>query len=215
MSGSVYKNLRMFGRLCGNVPLRRARLVTTMWDKAKDRVVAQNRETQLTSEFWRQLIDEGAVARRFYNTPASALDIVDDVLRMGKDGDELLLQEELVEQHKRLNETEAAKILYSQFQKLLAEQKKMLKELRDKAKLRDDPTLARSLQEEYNKVNEQLQKTFAEMKEMKIPLSRRIILWLFGGKSRAVSPVPLPWSSDRMPRFIASCQAGSPAGLCS
>ena len=192
MSDSVYKNIQIIGRLCGNVPLRWARLVTTMWDKANDREVAQNRETQLITEFWRQLIDEGAIAKRFYNTPASAGDIVDDVLRMGKDGSELLLQEELVEQEKRLNETEAAKILYSQFQKLLAQQKKALKQLEDEAKLWNDPALAKSLQEEYDKSNAQLQKTFSEMKDMKIPLSRRYILWLFGGKSRAVSPTYSP-----------------------
>ena len=143
MSDSVYKNIQIIGRLCGNVPLRWARLVTTMWDKANDREVAQNRETQLITEFWRQLIDEGAIAKRFYNTPASAGDIVDDVLRMGKDGSELLLQEELVEQEKRLNETEAAKILYSQFQKLLAQQNKALKQLQDEAKLWNDPALAK------------------------------------------------------------------------
>jgi len=185
MSGSVYKNLQMFGRLCGNAPLCRARLVTTMWDKVQDRVVAQHRETELTTEFWRQLINEGAVARRFYNTPASAWDIVDDVLvRVGKGGlDALLLQEELVEQQKRLNETEAAKILYSQLQKLLAEQRKALKQLEEDARLRNDPALAKSLQEEYDKTNAQLQKTFAEMDEMKIPPFRRFIL-LFGGKSR-------------------------------
>ena len=45
MSDSVYKNIQIIGRLCGNVPLRWARLVTTMWDKANDREVAQNRET--------------------------------------------------------------------------------------------------------------------------------------------------------------------------
>ena len=40
MSDSVYKNIQIIGRLCGW-----ARLVTTMWDKANDREVAQNRET--------------------------------------------------------------------------------------------------------------------------------------------------------------------------
>jgi hypothetical protein len=194
VSGSVYKNLQMFGRLCGNVPLCRARLVTSMWDKVKDREVAQARETELTTEFWRQLIDEGALPRRFYNTPASAWDIVDDVLALvGKGGSyPLLLQEELVEQQKRLNETEAAKILYFQLHKLLAEQKKTLKQLEDDAKLRNDP----ALQEECDKTNAQLQQTFAEMNEMKIPLVRCFILWLFGGKSRAVSPTCSPTAME-------------------
>ncbi|KAH0829004.1 hypothetical protein J3R83DRAFT_2456 [Lanmaoa asiatica] len=188
MSGSVYKNLQMFGRLCGNIPLHRARLVTTMWDKAKDQAVAESREAELHGEFWKKLIHEGAVPQRFNNTHDCALAIVRGLISVdhGKDGDQpLLLQEELVEQQKRLNETEAAKVLYSRSQQLLAEQKKTLKELADEAKMQNDPALVESLQEEYEKINAQLQKTFEEMKVMKIPISRRILLWLSGRKSRA------------------------------
>ena len=188
MSGSAYKNLQMFGRLCGNIPLQRTRLVTTMWDIAKDKALATQRENQLTGDFWRILMDGGAVAKRFYHTSASAWDIVEGLLSVENKDGELLLQEELVEQQKRLNETEAGKILYTRLQKLLAEQKKMLKELAEEAKLQSAPALAQSLQEEYDKIDAQLQKTFEEMKEMKIPLSRRILLWLFTRKSRAVSP---------------------------
>ena len=187
MSGSAHKNLQIFGRLCGNIPLPRTRLVTTTWDLAKDEVVARQRETQLTSTFWKTLIDEGAVVQRFHNSPASAWAIVDDLLSKGRDGDELLLQEELVEQRKRLTETEAGKVIYNRLQKLLAEQKKTLKELAEEAKLRNDPALAKSLQEEYDKTEAQLQKTFEEIKQMKIPLSRRILLWLFSRKPHSVS----------------------------
>ena len=191
MSGSVHKNLQTFGRLCRGVPLDRVRLVTTMWDSVKDLEAAQERETKLTTKFWRELINEGALPRRFYNTLASAWDIVEDVLRMGLN--ELLLQEVLVEQQKLLNETEAGKLLLSRFQKLLVEQKKTHKKLQDEATLRDDPALAKSLQEEYDKINAQLLKTFAVMNEMmKLPLSMRVMLWLCGGKSLAVSTCSPP-----------------------
>ena len=159
-----------------------------MWDNAKDKELATQRENQLTGDFWRILMDGGAAAKRFDNTPASAWDIVEGLLSMGNNGDELLLQEELVEQQKHLNETEAGKVLYTRLQKLLAEQRKMLKELAEDAKLQSTPALAQSLQEEYDKIDAQLQKTFEEMKGMKIPLSRRILLWLFTRKSRAVRP---------------------------
>ncbi|KAF8557841.1 P-loop containing nucleoside triphosphate hydrolase protein [Imleria badia] len=185
VSGSVYKNLQMFGRLCGNVPLPRTSLVMTMWDQVRDPAVAKQRETQLTGDFWRVLVDGGAKPEKFYNTPECAQNVIDRFLKMGNDGEELLLQEELVEQQKRLNETEAGKVLFNRLQKLLGDQRKMLKELADEAKLQNNPSLAKSLQEEYGKIDAQLQKTFEEIKEMKIPLSRRILLWLFGRKSRA------------------------------
>ena len=189
MSGSAYKNLQLFGRLCGNIPLHRARLVTTMWDMAKDYSVAERREKELVRDFWQQLIAEGAVAKRFYNTAPLALEIVHELIAMESVKDGLLLQEELVEQQKRLNETEAGKGLYSHLQKLLAEQRSRLEELMDQAKLQNDPVLVTSFQEEYNKVNSMLERTFDEMKEMKIPLTRRILLWLFGRKSRGVSTI--------------------------
>ena len=90
-----------------------------MWDNAKDQALARNRENQLTGNFWRTLIDGGAIAQRFHNTSASAWDIVEGVLSMGKNSDALLLQEELVEQQKHLSETEAGKTLYTRLQKPL------------------------------------------------------------------------------------------------
>ena len=174
MSGAAYKNLEIFGWICGNTALRRVRLVTTMWDKIRDPAVAQNREAQLKGDFWRKLLGEGAVAKRFDNTQSCAWNIVHELLRLGGGGDELLLQEELVEHGKRLNETEAGKVLYSWLQKLLVEQKKTLKELADEAKLQNDPALAKSLQEEYDKINIQLQQTSDEIKEMKISFGRGI-----------------------------------------
>lgn len=190
MSGSARKNLQIFGRLCGDISLNRTRLVTTMWDQVRDQAMATQRETQLRGDFWKSLIDEGALPERFHNQPGSARGIVDGLLTLGNGGEEfLLLQEELVQQQKRLNETEAGKVLYNRLQQLLADQRKTLKELADEAKLQNDPDLAKSLQDEYDKIDAQLQKTFEEIKEMKIPLSRRILLWLFRRKSRAVSPV--------------------------
>ncbi|KAF8130118.1 hypothetical protein EV363DRAFT_1167944 [Boletus edulis] len=188
MSGSAYKNLQIFSRLCGDLPLHRARLVMSMWDRAKDREMAAQRETQLTDNFWRVLIDEGAVARRFYNSSSSAWGLVDELLCMVKDFQELLVQEELVEQRKHLNETEAAKVIYSRLQKDLAEQKKTLKELAGQAKLQNDPNLAKILQDEHDRMDVQVQKTMEQIKEIKISLSRRLLLWMSGQKSRAVSP---------------------------
>ena len=188
MSGSAHRNLQIFGRLCGNVPLPRTRLVTTEWDLVEDEGVARQRETQFTSTHWKMLTDEAAVVQRFYNSPASAWAIVDDLLSKGRDGDELLLQKELVEQQKRLTETEAGEVTSNRLQKLLAEQRKTFKEFaEEEAKLRDDPTFAKSLQEEHDKIEAQLQMAVEEIKQMKIPLYRRILLWLFSWKSHSVS----------------------------
>ena len=158
-----------------------------MWDVVKNRLVAERREAELINEFWQPLISGGASPSRFNNTRATALWIIDELIDAMGDKDELLLQEELVGQRKRLYETEAGRLLLSRLQMLLVEQRNRLKELTHQARLENDPALAKSLQEERDKINAQLEKTFEEMKAMKIPLSRRILLLLFGRKSRPVS----------------------------
>ncbi|KIJ63778.1 hypothetical protein HYDPIDRAFT_112732 [Hydnomerulius pinastri MD-312] len=194
MSGSVCKNLTMFCNLCGDTAANRVRLVTTMWDKAKDRRVAEDRETQLKGEFWEPLIRQKAVVARFENTGASAWGIIDDLIAHGDAKEALLLQEELVEVGVRLNETTAGKALYSRFQQLLVEQREMTKQLSDEAAAQDNPALAKELRAEYDRIDAQLQTTFEELKRMKIPLSRRIILFFSFKKtrSRAIRQLSLP-----------------------
>ena len=188
MSGSVCKNLDMFGRLCGDKAASRVRLVTTMWDKARDRNAAENRVPQLEGNFWKPLIDQGARHLRFDNTPKSAWDIINgltgETVTVETDS-ALLLQEELVDAKKKLNETDAGKALYSQFERLLLAQKEAMKQLSDEAKTKD-PNLARELEEEYKRIEAQLQKTMEEMDKLKIPFFRRLMLTLFAKKTRSV-----------------------------
>ena len=182
MSGSVCKNLDMFGRLCGDNAAERVRLVTTMWDKVKDRNTAENRVKQLEGNFWKPLIDEGARHQKFENTPQSAWKIIRNATG---DPEALLLQEELVDAERRLNETTAGKALYSQFQRLLQEQKDTIKQLSDEAKVQQDPVLAKELEAEYKKIEAQLQKTWEEVEKLKIPWLRRLMLF-FAKRTRSV-----------------------------
>ncbi|KAL4078009.1 P-loop containing nucleoside triphosphate hydrolase protein [Scleroderma citrinum] len=181
MSGSVCKNLDMFGRLCGSNAAGRVRLVTTMWDRVKDQGVANSRVDQLEGNFWKPLITAGARHTKFINTPESAWGIIRDATG---DAEALLLQEELVDAERKLNETNAGKALYTQFQKLLQEQKDTIKQLSDEAKAQQDPALAKELEAEYKRIEAQLQKTWDEMEKLKIPFMRRIMLF-FGKKTKA------------------------------
>ena len=190
MSGSVCKNLDMFGRLCGDKAAERVRLVTTMWDKVKDKTVAESRVSQLEGNFWEPLIKAGARHRRFENTSKSAWDIIRDVTG---ETEALLLQEELVDADRKLNETTAGQALYSQVQKLLQAQKETMKQLSDEAKTKD-PALARELEEEYRRIEAQLQKTMKEADELKIGWLRRLILKIFSKKTQSVSI--LFWKCD-------------------
>ncbi|KAI6111705.1 P-loop containing nucleoside triphosphate hydrolase protein [Pisolithus thermaeus] len=175
ISGSVCKNLDMFARLCGDKAARGVRLVTTMWDAVKDMAIAEHRVSQLESDFWKPLINEGARHKRFEgNSPRCAWEIVADLT---EGGEVLLLQEELVDVARKLNETTAGQALYSQFQKLLHEQKEAIKQLQDEAKAQKNPELVRQLEVEQRRLEAELQKTWDEMGQLKIPLMRRIALF--------------------------------------
>ena len=115
-----------------------------MWDEEMEGV-AERKEKEICECYWDELIAAGAVAERFDNNPTSAFRIVDNLIRMQIAKDAFLIQEALVEQHKRRNGMEAGTALYSICQKLLLEQRRTLEELADEARLQDDPTLARSL----------------------------------------------------------------------
>ena len=188
MSGSVGRNFDLFNRLCGDRAIERVRLVTSMWDVKVDKTGAkhrEDRESELTSNFWKPLIDAGAQYERFENTKKSAWDIIHDAT--ADESEAVLLQEELVDAERRLGETAAGKAMYSQFEKLLLEQKETLKKLADDAKLQHDPKLMKGLEDECRKIEARLEKTRKEMEELNIPYLRRVFLLLFPKKTRSVS----------------------------
>ncbi|KIO04192.1 hypothetical protein M404DRAFT_1000686 [Pisolithus tinctorius Marx 270] len=181
MSGSVCKNLDIFSALCGDSAAERVRLVTTMWDKEKDRKLSEGRVNQLEKNFWKPLLDAGARHERFNNSSVSAWEIIRSL--MGE-GEAVLLQEELVDVERKLNETTAGKTLNRQFQRLLFEQKETIKQLEEEAKAQKNPELVKQLEAEQQRLEAELQKTWDEMAKLKIPFFRRLVL-LFSKKPQS------------------------------
>ena len=188
MSGSVGRNLDLFNRLCGDRAIERVRLVTSMWDVKMDKTAAKRREnrvSELTSNFWKPLIDAGAQYERFENTKKSAWDIIRDAT--AHESETVLLQEELVDAERRLGETAAGKAIYSRFEKLLQVQTETLQQLANEAKLQHDPKLAKGLEDKCRKIEARLENTREEMEALNIPYLRRVFLLLFSKKTRSVS----------------------------
>ncbi|KAI5981246.1 hypothetical protein EDD15DRAFT_2184097, partial [Pisolithus albus] len=192
MSGSVWKNLDMFGRLCGDRAAGGVRLVTTVWDKVNDREIAEGRVSQLEADLWKPLIDAGARHKRFENnSPTCAWEIVEDLTGGGK---ALLIQEELVDAERKLNETTAGRGLYEQLQKLLKEQKETIEWLQEEGKAQKDPRLVREfegerrrLKEEQRRLKAELKRTWDDTEKLKIHFSKRIAPFFF--KKTSTRPV--------------------------
>ena len=121
----------MFQSLCGNDALKNVVLVTTMWDEV-DEEEGRNRETELSTTYWKSMIELGCHTSRFYNDTRSAWDIVSQFqdARCA-----VLLQVELVDKHLKLPETSAGRILISFLIEFIKKMKKRLAQIQ--AKLRE------------------------------------------------------------------------------
>jgi len=185
MAGTPHRNLRMFSELCGDQGVKKVILVTTMWDKLARKSVGAQREHDLRLKYWRVMMEKGALVARFRNTPQTAWKIIDMIIQEPTT-DALLLQEELVDLKLRLNETKAGMMLYSNLQELLVEQQKTIGSLAEQARAQNDPAIVSFLTGEYDRIEKKFQKTYREMRRLRIPIGRRIILF-FSKKSRAAT----------------------------
>jgi hypothetical protein len=115
MAGSLLKNLQMFENLCGQKAMSNVIVATTMWDGVNQETGAQ-REIELRKDFLTDMLQSGCKTERFDGTGASAWKIV------GKNpGTTLLLQEEMCDGGKSLDETEAYDVLDDGWPKWLTE----------------------------------------------------------------------------------------------
>lgn len=185
-SGSPQKNLVMFGKLCGDKAAQNVILVTTMWDKILwDK--GETREVELKSKFWTAMLDHGSFTARFDNTVESGMHILNHLLIPKEDPETLLLQEELVDLKKHLNETEAGVEIYKSLRRLLSERKETARSIIKEATSTSDAVCARKLREQARQIDDELQRNFRLIEGMKIPLGRRF-RGFFRRKPRSVNP---------------------------
>jgi len=175
MAGTAFRNLQMFGKLCGEEPASKVRFVTTMWDKISEEK-GKERESEFSENCWRPMLELGARTERFIQcNEACAQAIIKQLVN--SDTRKTLLQEETVELNRHIHETEAARMLYIQLQTLLRQYKATLAELRKTMKQMENPQTLADLQKEEACIQFELDKTFGETKKLKIPLGRRIQLF--------------------------------------
>lgn len=193
MKGAPLSNLRMFAELCGDVAMHQVILISTMWQEEPESEKALLRESELKTKFWKPLIDRGSrVDRLERSNSEESWRIVEQLIELKEEREPVLLQEELVELQRKLNETQAGKTLYTTLQKALDRQREDLKLLLDQLGKSDDPSLRQELRKEYERIEQDFQRTFKDVKKLKIPLGRRIMTF-FGKQARAVSVFLKRW----------------------
>lgn len=126
MKGSNLKNLRMFKKLVGMDYLKNVVLATTMWD-CVSREEGDVREAELKRLYWDELSKFGMQVRRL-DEDGKDLSIVSELMK-NIDPQPLLIQKELVDEGKSLNQTSAGKEVLDEVIRATEELKAQLKEV--------------------------------------------------------------------------------------
>ncbi|PVF99831.1 hypothetical protein CPB86DRAFT_702555 [Serendipita vermifera] len=187
MAGSPLKNLELFASMCGKSAMPHVVLVTTMWSHVSPQV-GKDRENQLKSSFWQDMIDKGCTVQRFNDSYADAWRIIDtpsDAPTASGNGSQtnVLISTEIVDRHKELKETAAGATLNKQLEKLIKDQKEANKRLRALANSQGNPNAKQELTKRVQELDGKIAQTTQKMRELKIPFARRLLRMFKGNVS--------------------------------
>ncbi|KAG8798111.1 hypothetical protein FRC16_007994 [Serendipita sp. 398] len=162
MKGSVLKNLRMFASICGNVAMPNVVVVMTMWSLLPRREIGELRRKELEADFWNSMLNEGCRVAGFGDSYESAHRIISgekeipfSYPRKGQEG--ILLSIQLVDQHKKLKETEAGITLRQQSMQLIKDKKEAKKRLKEFSKRQNNPALKVNLEAESERIENSIE----------------------------------------------------------
>ena len=148
----------MFRKLCGDSTLKNVVLVTNMWSAVSPED-GEDRESQLSGDFFKPVLDKGAQMARHYDTTQSAHDIVWKIVE--NHPVVLGIQKELVDQGKDIVDTAAGEAVSRELNERIGEHQAELKGLRKEmaqALKRKDEEMRRELAEQTRKLQEQMEK---------------------------------------------------------
>ncbi|KIM71210.1 hypothetical protein PILCRDRAFT_827098 [Piloderma croceum F 1598] len=172
MAGSTLKNLQMFAALCGRKAMPNVIIATTMWKKVTEEE-GERAEQMLKRDFWKNMLADGCRTERFKDSHDSAWQIIDDAK---KDQAPVLLPREIVDSHLRLNETQVGIVLNKELEKLIKDRKDAARRLREQVQNQNNELVVQELNELQEKINQ----TADQLRELKIPFTRRVRLFFKG-----------------------------------
>ncbi|KAL2076156.1 hypothetical protein VTL71DRAFT_1099 [Oculimacula yallundae] len=171
VGGQGMKNLRMFRKVCGEKNLGSVVLATTMWSSCplSD---ANLRESQLTgnSDLWKFLITKGARIFRHDRGEESGQEILDHLLTRGRKVI-LDIQHEVVDEGKKLVDTNAGREVQAEIEKIKEAHKKEMQEIREdmeEAIRSKDTERQEELRRYKAEVNKQMQAAQNEARQLEL-----------------------------------------------
>ena len=165
-TGISGRNFRMFRELCGESTLKNVVLVTNMWGDVSSEI-GEAREDELSSKFFKPVLDKHARMVRHHNTTQSSHDIIRKI--MTNHPEVLQIQRELVDEDKDIVDTAAGEAvnqeLSEQIKRHRVELEKLQQEMAQALMKKDDET-RQELDEERRKLQEMIEKTQKDSEEM-------------------------------------------------
>lgn len=175
MFGTSRKNLAMFRRLCGADAEKNVVLVTTKWSDVSPEV-GENRERQLRSSFWQEMVVHGSQVARFHGSDLSrsAWDVMEPILANTLEAVAVRIQQELVDLGKMIPETDAGNTLRVALQEVAAKHRREIEGL--KGKVGDGEQ-----GERLKRTEKELRELLRQVQQLKVPLGMRIKNWFVNG----------------------------------
>ncbi|KAI9783789.1 MAG: hypothetical protein M1839_003125 [Geoglossum umbratile] len=134
VSGSTRRNFQMLMGLCGKHFLPHVVLATTMWRQLDD-PESNRRQDELEGSHWKEMIDGGAVARKYEGTTQSAIGIIDILLRQPLNYDTMPdIQRESVREKMPLLETGAGRVVYEGIKQRLQQYDRSVEKIKKECK---------------------------------------------------------------------------------
>jgi hypothetical protein len=166
MLGTIRQNLTMFQKLIGEDALRCVVLGTTKWSLLADLHVGHQRQEQLQSQFWKEMIEGQSYVVRVSNkdTPREIVNGILDRIKFKNSKLEFLtIQKELVKMRKFVPQTDAGQTLKYSLDELIKLQKRRVQNLTD---------------EEFEKGRQDLDRLLKTAKDLQVPMGKRIMRFL-------------------------------------
>ncbi|GLB39681.1 putative 50S ribosome-binding GTPase [Lyophyllum shimeji] len=171
-SGTARRSLEVFNHLCGDAALSKVILGTTKWSRisADD---GKRREEELIRVHWVTMIGKGSAVHRFQGDTESALGFISIVAHRTAMDNVLEIQKELALDRKIIPETKAGKELRYTLQEVLEMQRQAVALEAASAEGKDPEAKAK-----LDEMREQIGLIAKNVKDLKIPLARRILRML-------------------------------------
>jgi hypothetical protein len=144
-------------------------LVTTMWKHVAP-AIGEDRETQLKTEFWNDMIAKGCMVSRFGDSYDSAWDI----LAPTDARPEVLLSTEIADKRKKLKETEAGVTLNSQLERMAKDQREANRRLKGLAGRQKNQKMAKELSEQAEEIESRLDRTLEQIRALKLSFPSKL-----------------------------------------